>query len=367
MIPIAPVAFVVLLSLPALAATIHVPADQPTILAGVRATLPGDTVEVACGTYAESTIHLKANVLIRSATGEPDCVVVDGQSTAGVFYTISGPASLEGLTITGGSAPSGGGLNASEDVSVTRCRFLGNVATFHGGAILAAPGMGAPPTVTMVECEFSGNEAGGGGGAVAALAGTILTTGCSFTANRATDGGAIRAENGGLSALVSVRGSVFSGNTAAVDGGAISTVSTDLFCFGTTMVGNGAGGRGAGIAATQRALHVETTLIVSSSSGEAVYQVGNGPPPVVRCVDAYGNAGGDWVGALAGRLGIDGNFSADPLFCDSDNGNFYLQWGSPCLPANSGGCLLVGALGAGGCNSVAVTQESWARVKARYR
>jgi hypothetical protein len=40
----------------AAAATIHVPGDQPTIQAGIGAATPGDTVEVACGTYSESKL-----------------------------------------------------------------------------------------------------------------------------------------------------------------------------------------------------------------------------------------------------------------------------------------------------------------------
>ncbi len=37
----------------AMAATIHVPGDQPTIQAGINAAIDGDVVEVACGDYEE--------------------------------------------------------------------------------------------------------------------------------------------------------------------------------------------------------------------------------------------------------------------------------------------------------------------------
>jgi len=58
---------------------------------------------------------------------------------------------------------------------------------------------------------------------------------------------------------------------------------------------------------------------------------------VVACSDFYGNAGGDWIGNAAGFAGLDGNFSANPLYCDETD--FLLAENSPCLP----GSLLDGA------------------------
>ncbi|MFB3907751.1 MAG: hypothetical protein ACE15D_05030 [Candidatus Eisenbacteria bacterium] len=73
----------------------------------------------------------------------------------------------------------------------------------------------------------------------------------------------------------------------------------------------------------------------------------------VQCCDSYGNSGGD------GLCGIDlgGNFSADPLFCDAPNGDYTLDWASPCLPGNHPDgvdCGLIGALDAA-CGTPPVT------------
>jgi hypothetical protein len=54
----------------------------------------------------------------------------------------------------------------------------------------------------------------------------------------------------------------------------------------------------------------------------------------LSCCDLFGNAGGDYVGRIGGQIGIDGNFSADPAFCDTLNGDFTLGDCSPCLPGN---------------------------------
>jgi hypothetical protein len=64
----------------------------------------------------------------------------------------------------------------------------------------------------------------------------------------------------------------------------------------------------------------------------------------LTCCDVYGNAGGDWVGCLAGQSGNYGNLSADPLFCDATNNNFGLGANSPCAPDQSPAqCGLIGA------------------------
>ena len=45
------IAIVLVFSLPAFGRIIHVPADQPTIQAGIDAAIYGDTLLVAAGTY----------------------------------------------------------------------------------------------------------------------------------------------------------------------------------------------------------------------------------------------------------------------------------------------------------------------------
>jgi hypothetical protein len=89
------------------------------------------------------------------------------------------------------------------------------------------------------------------------------------------------------------------------------------------------------------------------------------------CSDLFANAGGDWTGFYGDDRANDfGNFSANPLFCDADGGDFTLFSRSPCLPGHHPGhhpdCGLIGALGEG-CAPVSVEEETWAGIKARYR
>jgi hypothetical protein len=69
------------------------------------------------------------------------------------------------------------------------------------------------------------------------------------------------------------------------------------------------------------------------------------------CCDVYGNAGGDWVGCIAGQDSINGNMCKDPFFCDADNGDFTLAANSPCLPDNNSCSELIGAYGLG-CDAI---------------
>ena len=63
----------------------------------------------------------------------------------------------------------------------------------------------------------------------------------------------------------------------------------------------------------------------------------------LSCCDIYGNAGGDWVGAIAEQLGINGNICLDPLFCDPTALDLTLHADSPCAAENNPECGLIGA------------------------
>ena len=102
----------------ALATTIDVPADQPTIRAGIDAALAGDTVRVACGIYYEHDIVMKSGVWLRGRNGDPACVTIAAQRLGRAIQcsNVDAAARIEGFTITGGyvtggSMPRGGAIS----------------------------------------------------------------------------------------------------------------------------------------------------------------------------------------------------------------------------------------------------------------
>jgi hypothetical protein len=159
-----------------------------------------------------------------------------------------------------------------------------------------------------------------------------------FTDNRADHGGALKCSNGSNATLTNV---TLAGNyTYTADGGVIYCVESSLT--------------------------LENTIIVGSGGVETVFCTGGGVS--LTCCDVYGNAGGDWVGCIAGQYGVNGNICEDPLFCGELNPDepYTLNASSPCAPENNPECGLIGAWEVG-CGLTAVEPASWGSIKAMFR
>ncbi len=332
--------------------------------------------------------------------------------TGGGMFCIGSSPTLERCTFSGNRSQSGGGalFYASSNATLDRCIFAGNSSGGAGGGM--ACGSSSP---TLTECTFSANSSGKSGGATWCTTSSNPTfSGCHFLGNTAGDtwtGGGISCES---ASSPRVEGCTFDGNLAGYGGGlAIQSLSAPviancsfrrnraaqigggIFCGDTsspqlercTLSGNSAqSGGGVGCLGSATALVTNCTLSGNSATrgsgfrisgtltlantiiafglqGEAMF--GAGTSLSLTCCDLFGNAGGDWVGAIAPQLGVDGNLSEDPLFCDRSNENFGLAAGSPCAPDHNPACGLIGAWPAG-C-STPVHPTSWGRVKDSYR
>ena len=90
--------------------TIHVPADQPTIQAGIKAAHDGDTVSVAPGTYHENINFLGKSITLQPS-GAAGSAIIDGSGGTAVV-TIAGPFAsvplLYNFAIQNGGLPANG-------------------------------------------------------------------------------------------------------------------------------------------------------------------------------------------------------------------------------------------------------------------
>jgi serine protease len=334
----------IVLALPARSATIRVRADQPTIQAGIDAAAAiGDTVLVAPGTYYESLWYgfQGKNLVLRSEAGA-ESTEIAAEDEGITFQDGEGPtAEIDGFTIRDGwlEHSVGAGIrifNSSPTIKncvVRDCTVISNDRNVSGGGMFISGG-----SPVILNCVFyrnrvsfigqpPGHAAMGGGVCCAESSPNFIN--CTFADNEA-------------------RAPVYS------SGGGIMSLNSNLILQGCTFYGNWAI-EGGGIASTGVAT-VENSIIAFSGNGEAV--LCSGGQVHFSCSDVFGNAGGNWTPCIEDQLGVNGNISADPLFCDALGGDLKLRADSPCAPGNSpSGCGLIGALPVG-CGVTDVADEA---------
>ncbi|MBD3349323.1 MAG: hypothetical protein GF400_09050 [Candidatus Eisenbacteria bacterium] len=290
--------------------------------------------------------------------GAGGAVYIDETGAAGVTF--------RSCVFTDNAASAGGAIYSQSNASIylVDCGFAGNLAEGSGGAI-GLSGYEFSAVAHATSCSFVDNHADYAGGALYTNYGGIDLHNCYLADNSAgSKGGAVRSLS-----WAELEGCTLVGNTAGTHGGALWLSSFESPpIVGCTFVSNasplGGGvwfGGGAGDPV------VENTVIAFSTEGAAV-SLDPGAQVHLSCCDLYGNAGGDWTGAIADQLGQNGNISEDPLFCmeTSSLSPWTLQSDSPCAPGNSGACGLIGAWPVD-CTPTLVESRSWGQIKAMYR
>ncbi len=355
-----------------LGAVHRVPDDFATIQEAADAAAAGDTVLVAPGVYAEGALIERplsiigagrdATFLSRSdgryAFGalETDLYIFGFDITTNGFATASGVVAqtsrvtLESSRIHDSDGGVGGGgvagsagselvcddvefvrntglsgavsMRKSQKADFTRCSFRDNksaAALLVAGALEVRDG-----DVRITDCEFVGNTSGGFVGGITYIAGP----GDSFVMERT-----LLAHNVGSSY------------------GALHAEFGTVDIRNCTVVAN-TGNQGAGITAPNAIVTIKNTIVANNGPGPGVSCAGS--QSTTRCCNIWGNGNDAPCGTAIGTIFL------DPLFCGS--ARWDLQAASPCAPANSGTCGLVGAYDVA-CMTP-VERTSWGRLKA---
>ena len=205
--------------------TIHVPGDQPTIQAGIRAAVDGDTVLVADGTYSgdgNRDINFWGKAIIVMSESGPDSTILDCEYLEDHrgFYFHDGEdfrSRVTGFTIKNGNTNNGGGIYCeASSPTITNCIITGNEVYSKGGGICCE--LGSSPTIT--NCTINGNIAWAGGGIYCAWDSSPTITNCIISENWTDDFG----QGGGIHCYESsptITNCIITGNTAYSYGGGI--------------------------------------------------------------------------------------------------------------------------------------------------
>jgi hypothetical protein len=214
---------------------------------------PGSTIEFSVSGTIQVTTALpdvSANMSIDGPGPGTLTVKAAAGSKFSVINVDSGTtASISGLTITGGNANAGGGINTAGMLTIVNSVISGSKATLNGG------GISNSGTLSLIRSTVTGNTAQTNGGAIANT-GTLSLSYSTVSASSATvTGGGLFNASG---ATASVLDSTFSGNSSA-NGAGIENAGT-LFFTNSTAWSNTASTDGGGIANNGTVKLVNATL-----------------------------------------------------------------------------------------------------------
>jgi predicted outer membrane repeat protein len=295
-------------------------ANAVCVLAGFTITggnSPGDGGGILClnGTITVNKCVITDNVAAGSG---------GGIASEWADVTLAGCTFNQNTAYASGTFSGGGAIFSRNGIlTLTGCRFTENVAASgNGGGIYAFN-----RESTLADCTFTSNSAALEGGGVAADHNNVTLTKCTFIGNSAEDGGGLNVSHWGATAT----NCTFSGNSATERGGAVRcfnlyTGGGELVFRNCTFSSNVAGDSG-GAVCNQWDGDIEMTNCIawanSATEGPQVALERDGTLTV-----SYSSLQGGLLDIYAPDADVDwltGNIDSDPCFADPDAGDCHLQ------------------------------------------
>jgi uncharacterized repeat protein (TIGR01451 family) len=240
------------------------------VLANVPGFVPGDTISVAAGTYAENiTIDKSARIVGAGAA------VLDGGGAGRVLTVTSGVAvTLVGLTIRNGltSGQDGGGIHNQGTLDLQQVEVRENKADAGGNGGGIANGVGGQLTIVSSSIISNTSSAlGGGVGGGIQNAGSVVLTDTLLMSNTAASGGGMNNDS-----LAVLRRVVIDRNFAGAGGGFYNYAGTAQL-YETAIVRNRGQNGGGGIENNAALSLINVTLsanIIPGGPGAGLYNNG---------------------------------------------------------------------------------------------
>lgn len=341
-----------LCSLPAIGKTIHVPAQQPTIQAGINAASNGDTVLVSAGTYYESINFSGKAITVTSASG-PAVTMIDGpnnQNNSAVTFSSGETLSsvISGFTI---QSSSGLGININGSSPTVK----GNVITLSCTAISAFSDA-APLIQGNLIAGNDPSSCGYGGGGISAeenspvqILGNVVSAngGTAISVYQASGSvnvsqNTVTQNNGpgvfifGGGGPVTVIQNLITGN----QGSGLSWYQPPMTLISNTVASNvpgccGTAGSEINASDVDNTVVLENNLVVATGTAPAFYCGYEAVAPTLENNDIFSANGVAYGGACPDVTGTSGNLSSDPLFVDFLSDNYLIQSGSPAVNAGT--------------------------------
>ena len=255
--------------------------------------------------------------LVISGTNAVQVISVDSNATA----------SISGLTIAGGTAASGGGIDNAGMLTLTADTISANMATGSGGGIENE----ASGTLIISDSTISGNTAGGSGGGIDNAAALTINGGSIVDCLATADGGGIY-NTGTLSLTTTIQdnsaGTPTNPNNPDGSGGGIYNSGT-LVVGLSGIIGNQAVFSGGGID-NEGSLSIGTSTIsdnqattadptndlYAEAAGGGIYT--DGPTSVLDCTIEFNSAVSDFGGS-GGGIDADDSISDSSIIVGSSS------------------------------------------------
>ncbi len=357
------------------ASTLRVPAQYPTIQAGIDAAAHGDTVLVADGVYTgpgNKDIDFRSKqITVISENGSEYCTIDCQQSGRGFNFQGSETAAsvlsgfrITGALTTGGSYTRGGGIHCGSGSSPTieNCHIVANTVTgdnYCGGGGIATYSNSNP---IIRNCLIDSNVINGqnytrGAGIYVYSRSAPNIIGCAIRNNTLNGGG--YSSGGGIyihsDANPTIERCVISNNSViganyTRGGGIVSYSDATPLILNCTIARNSVSGgsftAGAGIYISRSYVTIRNTIVEGNTGSGGGVNFSSVDSAAITYSDFYNNAGGNFTGSAPAGLGqivavnangdpcdIYFNILLSPLFVNPAAWDYHLQETSPCIDA----------------------------------